>query len=124
MAREKREWHPNFLKYMDMIVNHPNYKGLPISKKADVMRAIHPTGWKICQTCGNSMSIYYHYPSSNFVKALYKELHITYTEITHISDIWNDLINRGFSETKNCIISNFQEWALNCQPTLWQTSYY
>lgn len=138
MAREDREWHPNFLKYMDMIAKHPNYKGLPINKKADgtwawfapkhtsigkariewakikaqelgfplepgvyanVMRTIHPTGWKVCQTCGNLMSIYYHYPSSNFVKALYKEFHTTYTETTHINDIWDDLINQGFSET-------------------------
>ena len=35
MAREKREWNPRFMKYMDMIVNHPNYRGLRIDKKAE-----------------------------------------------------------------------------------------
>lgn len=35
MSRTKREWHPDFIKYMEMIVNHPNYKGLEITKKKD-----------------------------------------------------------------------------------------
>lgn len=35
MSKSVRVWHPNFIKYMDMIANHPNYKGLPIEKKAD-----------------------------------------------------------------------------------------
>lgn len=29
MTREKREWHPNFIKYMKFIANHPNYRGMP-----------------------------------------------------------------------------------------------
>ena len=33
--RKKRKWHPKFLKYMKMIVNHPNYKGLRIETNAD-----------------------------------------------------------------------------------------
>ena len=102
MAREEKEWNNRFLAYMKMIANHPNYKGLPIKKKADgtlswiatakseigeeriewclekadelgiqrragvyadVMLAIHPTKWKVCQTCGKAMSLYYHYPN-------------------------------------------------------------
>lgn len=35
MAKEKREWHQNFIDYMEMIVAHPNYKGLPIQRKID-----------------------------------------------------------------------------------------
>lgn len=136
MAREEREWHPDFIQYMNSIINHPNYKGLPIIKKNDgtwswfstkqtdigqarlawcekkaqelglpieagvyakVMREIHPTKWKACQTCGRMMSIYYHYPSSNFVNAIYKAFGIKYTEIDHISDIWDDLLKHGFS---------------------------
>ena len=34
MAQDEKQWHPQFLKYMEEIVNHPNYKGLPIKKKA------------------------------------------------------------------------------------------
>jgi len=29
MARQKREWHEKFRKYMEFIVSHPNYKDLP-----------------------------------------------------------------------------------------------
>lgn len=35
MAHEEKTWHPKFLKYMDMIIGHPNYKGLAIAKKPD-----------------------------------------------------------------------------------------
>jgi Alw26I/Eco31I/Esp3I family type II restriction endonuclease len=139
MAREEREWHPKFIQYMDFIINHPNYNGLPITKKADgswswfapkqtkigkerilwcenkarelgypiepgvyanVMREIHPTKWKVCQICGREMSIYYHYPSSNFLKAIKKKFGFEYTEIDHISDIWDDLLKNGVSNNE------------------------
>lgn len=35
MAREERVWHPDFYRYMEFIVNHPNYKGLRIDTKED-----------------------------------------------------------------------------------------
>ena len=35
MAIEEKIWHHRFQKYMEMIINHPNYKGLPITQKAD-----------------------------------------------------------------------------------------
>ena len=35
MARTERVWHPDFLAYMDFIINHPNYAGLRIDKKND-----------------------------------------------------------------------------------------
>lgn len=35
MAQNEKQWHPRFLKYMKEIVDHPNYKGLPIKKKPD-----------------------------------------------------------------------------------------
>lgn len=134
MAREERKWNSRFLAYMNMIVNHPNYKGLPIKKKADgslswittaksdigegriewclekadtlgmekragvyadVMLAIHPTKWKVCQTCGKEMSLYYHYPNANFVKTLNKTFNKEFTDCDHISDIWDELINSG-----------------------------
>ncbi len=139
MAREERKWHPHFARYMDEIVNHPNYKGLPICKKtdgsyswvatktsavgkariawciekakelgfdiqpgtyADVMLEIHPTKWKVCQTCGEEMSLYYHYPNTHLLKALYKTFGIEYTQCDHISDIWDDLINNGFQHAQ------------------------
>ncbi len=137
MAREERKWNDRFLAYMEMIVNHPNYKGLPIKRKddgslawiatakseigqkriewclnkadelgierragvyADVMLRIHPTKWKVCQTCGNEMSLYYHYPNANFVKAINKKYSTDFTDCDHISDIWDKLIKSGVNE--------------------------
>ena len=53
MAREERMWHPRFIKYMEMIANHPNYKGLRIDRKPDgsfpchaVSRYRKETGYK------------------------------------------------------------------------------
>lgn len=138
MAKSDKIWHPDFLEYMEYIVNHPDYSGLPIKRKKDgslawiatakseigkareawcknkakelgipigpgvyarVMREIHPTKWKVCQTCGREMSIYYHYPSANCLKAIKKQFGIAYTEIDHISDIWDDLVKHGFSDS-------------------------
>ena len=33
--RNKRVWHPNFKKYMEFIVKHPNYTGMPFPYKKD-----------------------------------------------------------------------------------------
>lgn len=135
MPRELRKWHPCFLQYMETIVNHPNYKGLPIEKKADgtynwiataksrigqsriawcidkakelgiedkpgvyadVMLAIHPTKWKVCQTCGRSMSLYYHYPNVHFLNAINCRFGTDFTLCDHVSDIWDELISNGF----------------------------
>ena len=35
MSRQKRKWHPNFLKYTKFIANHPNYEGMPEPYKKD-----------------------------------------------------------------------------------------
>ncbi|MDD2992655.1 MAG: Alw26I/Eco31I/Esp3I family type II restriction endonuclease [Pygmaiobacter sp.] len=71
--------------------------GIPIQPGvyADVMLAIHPTKWKVCQTCGCEMSLYYHYPNANFLKSLNQTFQSDYTECDHISDIWDDLIANG-----------------------------
>lgn len=139
MAREERHWHPRFEKYMDFIINHPNYKELPIKKKnngeyawiataksetgkarikwceqkaqelnipiepgvfAKVMLEIHPTKMKVCQTCGEEMSLYYHYPSVNLIKSIKKDFGVDYSLDDHIEDIWDDLVNHGFDNSK------------------------
>lgn len=137
MAKTERVWHPDFLDYMETIVNHPNYNGLPIERKRDgslawvtsaktevgksrikwaedkarklgipvqpgvyakVMREIHPTKIKVCQICGSRMSIYYHYPSVNFLKAIEREFSLQFTECDHIGDIWEQILDSGASE--------------------------
>lgn len=35
MATDTKSWHVRFLRYMEMIASHPNYKGLPIKRKPD-----------------------------------------------------------------------------------------
>lgn len=139
MARQNRNWNVKFLKYMEMIVNSPNYEGLPIERKkdgtlkwvvtakseigqerikwaerkamelgipkragmyAEVMRKIHPTGWKVCQTCGREMSIYYFYPNTNFLQVLNTRFDANFTDCDHISKIWDSLIKNGCKETE------------------------
>lgn len=103
-------WNKKFVEYMNFIINHPNYKGLSITKKSDgsyswiapakgniglarinwaknkmkelvisendkspyskLMFEIHPTKEKVCQICGNTMSLYYIYINSNFAKSI------------------------------------------------------
>lgn len=139
MAREERNWHPDFAKYMEMIINHPNYKGLRIDKKingsyswiatatseigqqrkqwalnkakelkipiqpgvyADVMLEVHPTKWKVCQTCGQKMSLYYHYPNVNFVKALNKQFNSNFSTCDHIGSIWDAVATTNERKTQ------------------------
>lgn len=143
MTKSEKTWHPNFVTYMDFIINHPNYKGLPIVKKPDgswswiatanssigkarkhwceekakelgfpiepgvyarVMREIHPTKKKVCQICGREMSLYYHYLSANCIKAIKRKFGIEYTEIDHISVVWDDLLDNGYTQ---CQIAEF-----------------
>ena len=138
MSKNEREWTPNFIEYMEFIVNHENYQGLPIERKPDgslkwvvtkttsvgqqrltwcenkakelgysvepgvyakVMREIHPTKTKVCQTCGRSMSIYYFYPNASMIKAIFEEFKYECDECTHINDIWDDLISLGLNES-------------------------
>lgn len=69
----------------------PNQPGV----YADVMLKIHPTKWKVCQTCGKQMSLYYHYPNAHFLKGLNKVFRSDYTDCDHIGYIWDDLLHRG-----------------------------
>lgn len=65
---------------------------------ARVMLAIHPTKQKVCQTCGSVMSLYYHYPSVNFLKAIERQFCFKFSECDHIGSIWEQLLNSGVSE--------------------------
>lgn len=65
---------------------------------ARVMREIHPTKQHVCQICGSHMSIYYHYPSVNFLKAINREFGLEFTECDHIGDIWEQILDSGISE--------------------------
>lgn len=35
MPKNERNWHPDFVTYMEMVAGHKNYGGLPISRKSD-----------------------------------------------------------------------------------------
>lgn len=35
MAQTEKAWHPNFIRYMEKVASHPNYKGLAIERKKD-----------------------------------------------------------------------------------------
>lgn len=85
---------------LGLITEHKSYPGM----YADVMLEIHPTKWKICQICGKEMSLYYHYPNANLIKAITKKFGIEFTDCDHIEDIWEELDNQGFSYSD---IANF-----------------
>lgn len=36
MSTDQKKWHPHFVEYMEKIINHPNYRGLPIKKNLTV----------------------------------------------------------------------------------------
>ena len=137
MAEEK-VWAKEFLEYEEFIANHPNYKGLPITKGkggkynwiatgqsevgkkrkawaekkgreigidvnsskfySEVMLAIHPTKTKPCQICGKSMSLYYHYPNANLVKAFKKEFNYECDVYESIYDICDNLKKHRITE--------------------------
>ena len=139
MFKMKKFWNLSFNKYMEEMINHPNYTGLPINHKKDgtiawvvmansqigqdrkkwaeekaiefnlpikagvyarVMRMLHPTKIHICQICGSEMSIFYHYPSANFIKSITKEFGYQFTCCDHISDIWDQIIDLGVEENR------------------------
>ena len=56
MAQAEKQWHPRFMQYMEKIVHHPNYRGLPITKKSDgsyawIAAAKSKTGQQRIQWC-------------------------------------------------------------------------
>ncbi len=65
---------------------------------AQVMRHIHPTKETVCQICGSSMSIYYHYLGKNAVDFFENEYGFYYTIVTHIGEVWDEFIHYGFTE--------------------------
>ena len=137
MSRTEKVWDARFIDYINMIVQHPNYAGLPIKKKkdgsyqwlatkksqvgasrkewcnskaaelglmpdvagvyADVMLLIHPTKVKVCQICGQSLSLYYVYPNKSLLKSIESKFELEYSYTEHIGDIWDDLISNGYS---------------------------
>lgn len=150
MARTEIPLHPKFVNYMDFIINHPNYRGLPIKYKkdgspvwvafenseigkkraqwaktkaieigiktrpgvnyADVMLEIHPTKKHICHVCGSEMSIYYHYPNVNLLRAIERKFNFDcFTVCDHIYDVWDYLKENGVkgTEIKKFFINKF-----------------
>ncbi len=139
MPRHEKEYHENFKKYVDFIIHHPAFEGLPIKRKKDgsysfvtakgsqigqgrlkwiedkaielgypiedgvyakVMREIHPTKYTTCQICGRSLSIYYLYPNKNTITDIKNTFGIDYSIVDNISDIWDDLLEHGFSHAE------------------------
>lgn len=136
---EEKKWHILFKQYMNMIINHPNYKGLAITKNnngeyswiatkksengkkriewalkkaeeygyenkagvfAKVMFEIHPTKRKVCQICGEEMSLEYIYPNHYFKKYLEEKYNYTCDTFDTLYDINEFLLNQNISESE------------------------
>ena len=95
IGQQRINWCINKAQELGFIEQHETYPGM----YADVMLEIHPTKWKVCQICGKEMSLYYHYPNANFLKSLNKTFHSDFSDRDHISDIWDELMNRGMCKS-------------------------
>lgn len=134
---EEKKWHILFKQYMNMIINHPNYKGLAITKNnngeyswiatkkseigkkriewalkkaeeygyenkagvfAKIMFEIHPTKRKLCQICGEEMSLEYIYPNHYFIKYLKEKYNYVYNVFDTLYDINKFLSTQNMSE--------------------------
>ena len=123
-----QEWSKEFRDYTEMIVKHPNYKGLYFERDDDndqvkwvvtgksekgqkrlawwnnkckelgikiesgcyakAARAIHPTGYHVCQCCGKKLSIEYEYPGNSLLKKINSILHTDFEQSDYtIKDI-------------------------------------
>ena len=129
MSRTEKVWDARFIDYINMIVQHPNYAGLPIKKKkdgsyqwlatkksqvgasrkewcnskaaelgltpdlagvyADVMLLIHPTKVKVCQICGQSLSLYYVYPNKSLLKSIESKFELEYSSYSDVQSVPN-----------------------------------
>ena len=94
IGQQRINWCINKATEIGFTVNNEVYPGM----YADVMLAIHPTKWKVCQICGREMSLYYHYPNTNFLKSLNKKFGYDFSDCDHIGDIWDELINNGIKK--------------------------
>lgn len=156
MPRDEKAYHKNFLEYVNFIVEHEVYRGLPIDKNRDgsyrfvttkqskigkerqrwveqkadelgiektigfaskVMRRIHPTKETVCQICGRSMSIYYHYLNIYAVSFFEDEYELSYDTNTHIVEVWNDLQKYGYSN-EEIQRSLFEKCNIECDRVL------
>lgn len=82
---------------------------------ADVMLEIHPTKWKVCQTCGRKMSLYYHYPNATFLKALNRTFNTKFSDCDHIADIWDEICTNDYN-TKAFAAFLIQKGGLDLDP--------
>ena len=129
----------NFINYMDYIVNHKAYEGLPYEKKQDgtikwlapkntklgkerlewannkgeilgidqnsngfyakVMYEIHPTKNKVCQICGEIMSLDYVYPNKQLVKKLVNRHNYVPDNFDTIYDVVRHFKNENKTES-------------------------
>lgn len=82
------QWCLNKANELNFEYNHSDTSGL----YARVMRYIHPTKNKVCQICGETMSVEYRYPTQYTLSALSKAFEIDFTQTDHIEEIWDTLI--------------------------------
>lgn len=129
-----------------MIVNCPNYKGLPIERKSDgsfiwvapkttsvgrarqewadkkivelhitgdgkyakLMYELHPTKVKVCQICGQEMSINYIYLNPSVVNSIKKTFGQSFDTNTSLYDATKQLLNKHpESQIKSYLIGEF-----------------
>jgi len=86
VATKKTETGKNRIKWA---VQKAKKLGLENSSKiyADTMLSLHPTKKKVCQCCGEVMSLYYLHPTQSIIRILEKEINYVFNKYDNIFDI-------------------------------------
>ena len=72
-------------------LNIPNNPGV----YAKVMLEVHPTKKKVCQVCGEEMSLFYIYPNQHLINAIKKTFNHEITMTIPITSVIKDLVAKG-----------------------------
>lgn len=90
VGAERIKWIEEKAKEMNIDTTKPYF--------SKVMIEVHPWKSKVCQICGQSMSLRYIYPNKNFVKKLVKKYGYVPDDFDNIEDINQHFKNIGLDE--------------------------
>lgn len=115
IGKGRIEWAHNKIKALDLDKETEVSKGRNCGTFAPLMFHIHPTKKKVCQICGEEMSLKYIYPNKNFTKMLVKNYDYSPNSFDTIYDINDFLTQKGLDERA---LKELYICKLNLPPTI------
>lgn len=98
IRKRRIEWAHKKIKELNLDTEPEVSKGRNCGTFAPLMFHIHPTKKKICQICGEEMSLQYIYPNEYFKKMLVKNYNYSPNIFDTIYDINDFLTQKGLDE--------------------------